>query len=114
MSSTTPPGTPPSVSLNNEIKTIPSISDEEQRQLAETRRQEQIQIMSGIQAENLRNKLTQYYLIHCPNNLDNIEALVARVVGGPPSQIGDTMVGGILWSEEELLTKIAAKYGSPV
>lgn len=43
-----------------------------------------------------------------------METLVARVVGGPPSSVGGMVLGGVLWSEEELYAKVAAKYGGVV
>ena len=65
-------------------------------------------------AESLRRTLTAYYTTHGPENLPNVEALVGRVVGGPPSEVGGMVVGGVLWSEEELFEKIEAKYGVKV
>mmetsp|Transcript_45087 Transcript_45087/g.75228 ORF Transcript_45087/g.75228 Transcript_45087/m.75228 type:complete len:91 (+) Transcript_45087:131-403(+) len=62
----------------------------------------------------LTRTLTAFYTAHGPENLGNVAVLVARVVGGAPSLVGGNMVGGILWTEEELFSKIEAKYGVKV
>ena len=43
-----------------------------------------------------------------------MDDLVARVVGGPPSNVGGVVVGGVLWTETELFAKLEAKYQAPV
>lgn len=75
---------------------------------------EQLAAISSERAQRLTRTLTDYYSAHGPENLENVAALVARVVGGPPSLVGGMMVGGILWTEEELFAKIEAKYGVKV
>ncbi len=70
--------------------------------------------MQTREAIQLRQTLTAYYEQNAPDNLDNVEALVARVVGGPPSAVGGLGVGGVLWTKRELFDKIEAKYGPAV
>jgi hypothetical protein len=70
--------------------------------------------MNSPAAHEIRSQLTAYYSIHAPANLENIDALVARVVGGPPSEVGGMMLGGVLWEKWELYAKIESKYGHPV
>mmetsp|Transcript_19823 Transcript_19823/g.29134 ORF Transcript_19823/g.29134 Transcript_19823/m.29134 type:complete len:80 (+) Transcript_19823:2-241(+) len=69
-------------------------------------------VIASERAQLLRSALTAYYTAHAPDNLDNVEALVSRVVGGPPSLVGGMILGGILWTEAELFAKIEAKYGA--
>lgn len=70
--------------------------------------------MASDRAQRILRTLTAYYTEHCPDRLDGVQAMVERVVGGPPSDIGGMVVGGVLWTEEELYAKIQAKYGKPV
>jgi len=74
----------------------------------------QVAQMETSRAQRLHQTLTAYYTLHCPENLSNVEALVARVVGGPASSVGGVVVGGVLWTEAELYEKVEAKYGVPV
>ena len=53
-----------------------------------------------------------FYTTHAPDNIANVEELVARVVGGPPTSVSGVSVGGSLWTEEELCAKLEAKYGA--
>ena len=62
----------------------------------------------------LRFALAAFYGKYAPDESLKVENLVARVVGGPPSEVGGMMVGGVLWSEEELFGKLEAKYGGKV
>ncbi len=75
---------------------------------------EQLAALSSERAQRLTHTLTAYYTAHGPENLGNIPALVARVVGGPHSTVGGMVVGGKWWSEEELFAKMEAKYGAKV
>ena len=70
--------------------------------------------MRTERAQQLRQVLRDYYTKHAPDNVDKADELVARVVGGPPTSVGGTVVGGILWTEEELFEKLEAKYGAKV
>lgn len=70
--------------------------------------------MHSQRAEELRATLTAYYTTHAPEEVDKVENLVARVVGGPPSEVGGMVLGGVLWTEEELYAKVEAKYGVAV
>jgi hypothetical protein len=81
--------------------------------------------MQSERAYHLRATLTSYYATHAPAELDErhaddrtrivkVENLVARVVGGPPSNVGGLVLGGVLWTEAELYAKVAAKYGVAV
>ena len=66
-------------------------------------------------ANLLRRILTNYFSEHVPNGVHRVEDLVARVVGGPPTSVGGgPMVGGTLWTEQELFQKLEAKYGVKV
>ena len=58
--------------------------------------------------------LESYYKREAPENLDNLEAIVARVYGGPASNVGGMVIGGVWWTEKELFEKLEAKYGVPV
>ena len=72
-------------------------------------------VMSGGRARLLRAILTGYFAKHAPEGMHKINDLVARVVGGPPSQVdGVGVVGGVLWDEAELFQKLEAKYGKKV
>ena len=62
----------------------------------------------------LRQTLGVYYKQHAPEEIGKVENLVARVVGGPPSEVGGMVVGGVLWEEEELFGKIESRYGAKV
>jgi hypothetical protein len=75
---------------------------------------EELAAISSERAQRLTHTLTAYYTAHGPENLGNIPALVARVVGGPPSVVGGIVVGGMLWTEEDLFAKMEAKYGAKV
>jgi hypothetical protein len=44
--------------------------------------------MTSTEAVELAEILTAYYTAHAPDKLRNVGALVARVYGGPPSDIG--------------------------
>lgn len=67
--------------------------------------------MNSADAQRLRATLTEFYNMYAPDGIHKVEDLVARVVGGPPCEIGGVTVGGILWSEPELFAKLEAKYG---
>ena len=72
-------------------------------------------VMSGGRARLLRAILTGYFAKHAPEGMHKVNDLVARVVGGPPSQVdGVGVVGGVLWDEAELFRKLEAKYGKKV
>ena len=47
----------------------------------------------------LMEVLKVYYTKVAPENLDNLEAIVARVYGGPASSVGGMAIGGIWWTE---------------
>ena len=70
--------------------------------------------MQSGRANLLRSLLTAYFSKHVPEGVHKVEDLVARVVGGPPTMAGGAMVGGAIWTEEELFGKLEAKYGVPV
>jgi methylase of polypeptide subunit release factors len=72
--------------------------------------------MQTPRAADLRATLQAYYAAHAPKEeLAKVENLVARLVGGPPSEVGGMMLGGVLWPEEgQLYAKLQAKYGAPV
>ena len=70
--------------------------------------------MQSGRASLLRQILLNYFRQHAPEGLGKVEDLVARVVGGPPSSVGGVMVGGVLWSEQELFGKLEAKYKAKV
>jgi hypothetical protein len=70
--------------------------------------------MASPSAEALRRKLQTFYAKYAPDEAAKVENLVARVVGGPPSEVGGMLVGGVLWSEDELFEKLEAKYGDNV
>eukprot|EP01051_Picozoa_sp_SAG22_P015674 SAG22_NODE_2083_length_3036_cov_7.310861_4_plen_102_part_00 len=70
--------------------------------------------MTTARAERLRATLTAYYATHNTEEISKVEALVARVVGGPPGEVGGMVIGGVLWSEDELFEKVEAKYGAKV
>ena len=59
--------------------------------IADHPRHGQAAAMQSDEAKALRCTLTSYYARHAPDNLANVEGLVARVVGGPPSEVG------VLW-----------------
>merc|ERR1712166_1473922 len=61
--------------------------------------------MQTERADALRQTLTDYYKQHAPEEIAKVENLVARVVGGPPSEVGGMVVGGVLWEEENSLVK---------
>ena len=83
--------------------------------ISEVMRSNQLSALHSKRAITLRLTLTQYYSKHAPEEVAKVENLVARVVGGPPTEVGGGMVlGGIMWSEEELSEKIEAKYGAKV
>ena len=71
-------------------------------------------VMQSGRAQLLRHVLTNFYRKHAPADQGKVDDLVARVVGGPPSNVGGAVVGGILWSEAELFEKLEAKYGAKV
>ena len=63
----------------------------------------------------LTQTLTTFYTKYAPNELINdstkVENLVLRVLGGKASKLaGGMVVGGILWTEEELYSKLEEKY----
>ena len=68
--------------------------------------------MESAEAQWLRTALCAFYTTHAPNNIANVEELVARVVGGPPTSVSGVSVGGSLWTVEELCAKLEAKYGA--
>jgi hypothetical protein len=83
--------------------------------LVDTLESRQQEAMQSERATILRATLTQYYALHAPDEIGKVENLVARVVGGPPSDVGGVVLGGILWAqEEELFGKLKAKYGAEV
>jgi serine/threonine protein kinase len=61
--------------------------------------------------EGLRRTLHDYYSRQAPDELHKVPALVDRVIGGPATTVGGLTLGGVLWTEEELFEKVAAKYG---
>ena len=62
----------------------------------------------------LRHILLAYFRAHAPEGVHKVENLVARVVGGPPSEVNGMVVGGVLWDEATLFGKLEAKYGARV
>jgi len=62
----------------------------------------------------LRHILLAYFRAHAPECVHKVENLVARVVGGPPSEVNGIVVGGVLWDEATLFGKLEAKYGARV
>jgi hypothetical protein len=68
--------------------------------------------MESAEAQVLRTALCAFYTTHAPENLANVEDLVARVVGGPPTSVSGVSVGGSLWTADELCAKVEAKYGA--
>ena len=64
--------------------------------------------------EVLRKTLTTFYGTYAPEEVGKVNNLVQRVVGGPPSEVGGIVVGGVLWTEEELFAKLEDKYGGKV
>ena len=68
--------------------------------------------MESAEAQVLRTALCAFYTTHAPENLANVDDLVARVVGGPPTSVSGVSVGGSLWTMEELCAKVEAKYGA--
>ena len=82
--------------------------------ISEAMRSEQLSAMQSTRANSLRVTLAQYYSKHAPDEVAKVEGLVARVVGGPPTEVGGMVLGGVMWSEEELFDKIEAKYGAHV
>lgn len=68
--------------------------------------------MITADAHRLRATLTEFYSTHAPDGIHKVEDLVARVVGGPPCEVGGVTVGGILWTEPELFAKLEEKYGA--
>ena len=71
-------------------------------------------LMQSVRADLLRKALLAFYTKQAPAEVEKVENIVARVVGGPPSSIGGMVVGGVLWDEEELFAKLEAKYGGKV
>jgi len=67
--------------------------------------------MSSADAQRLRSILTEFYSTNAPDGIHKVEDLVARLVGGPPCEVGGVTVGGILWTEPELFAKLESKYG---
>ena len=77
--------------------------------------QPRVPVMQSGRAQLLRHVLRDYYRKVAPVAAEErVEDLVARVVGGPPSEVGGALVGGVLWSEAELFAKLEAKYGAKV
>ena len=71
--------------------------------------------MQSGRAMMLRLVLLSYYAKVAPEKADNVESLVARVVGGPPTMVeGGTAVGGVLWTEAQLFAKLEENYGQQV
>ena len=68
--------------------------------------------MESAEAQRLRTALCAFYTTHAPDNIANVEEVVARVVGGPPTSVSGVSVGGSLWTVEELCAKLEAKYGA--
>ena len=68
--------------------------------------------MESAEAQVLRTALCAFYATHAPENLANVDDLVARVVGGPPTSVSGVSVGGSLWTVDELCAKVEAKYGA--
>lgn len=64
--------------------------------------------MESAEAQVLRTALCAFYAAHAPDGIANVEDLVARVVGGPPTSVGGVSVGGVLWSVEELGEKLVS------
>jgi hypothetical protein len=71
-------------------------------------------VMHSGRARLLRSILLNFFQKHAPEGLHKVEDLVARVVGGAPTHAGGVVVGGVLWSEQELFAKLEAKYGAKV
>ena len=96
--------------VDKQIEPMP----QQQPHVSEAMRAEQVSAMQSMRANALRLTLTRYYTKHAPNELAKVENLVARVVGGPPTKVGGMVLGGVMWSEEELFEKVKAKYGAEV
>ena len=73
--------------------------------------------MESPNAVQIRAKLLAFYQEHAPEelaqDLHKVDNLLARVVGGPPTNVGGMMVGGVLWTEAELFEKLVSKYCHP-
>jgi len=69
--------------------------------------------MHTSRAESLRQSLQSHYSHYAPTETSKIETLISRVVGGPPSSVAGLTLGGVLWTEHELFSKIEAKYETP-
>jgi hypothetical protein len=73
--------------------------------------------MESPNAVQIRAKLLAFYQEHAPEelaqDLHKVDNLLARVVGGPPTNVGGMMVGGVLWTEAELFEKLVTKYCDP-
>lgn len=76
--------------------------------------QSRVSVMQSGRAQLLRHILSDFYRKHAPADEAKVDDLVARVVGGPPTNVGGAIVGGVLWSEAELFEKLEAKYGAKV
>ena len=83
--------------------------------MAQTKEEKEVANMQSERAQTLRETLTIFFQKNAPNVLaeeeHKVENLVARVVGGPPAAVGGMVVGGVMWSENELFVKLTAKYG---
>ena len=76
---------------------------------------ERCRAMQSGRAMLLRRILADYFAEHAPDGSHKVENLVARVVGGPPTALdGVGVVGGVLWDEAELFSRLEAKYGAKV
>ena len=70
---------------------------------------------TSVISSPLRRILTDYFAEHAPDGSHEVENLVARVVSGPPTALdGVGVVGGVLWDEAELFSRLEAKYGAKV
>uniref|UniRef100_A0A7S3EVY2 Uncharacterized protein n=1 Tax=Haptolina ericina TaxID=156174 RepID=A0A7S3EVY2_9EUKA len=74
----------------------------------------QLKAIHSGRATLLRQILLAYFRRHFTAGLPKVEDLVARVVGGPPTFVEGVVVGGVLWTEQELFAKLEAKYGAKV
>ena len=70
--------------------------------------------MLSQRASVLRATLMAHYTAHAPTEVHKVETLVARVVGGPRSEVGGLVLGGVLWTEAELYAIVERKYGAAV
>ncbi|EOD30059.1 hypothetical protein EMIHUDRAFT_462926 [Emiliania huxleyi CCMP1516] len=87
----------------------------EVRAAAEAGAAERCRAMQSGRAMLLRRILADYFAEHAPDGSHKVENLVARVVGGPPTALdGVGVVGGVLWDEAELFSRLEAKYGAKV